>query len=211
MDAEKESLGEAESLSWHQVGKEERTREATTSGGQNAPKNRFQNAAVGQLHRAKQCVWYGDLSKADMMEPAAEGPKDSCSQDEMRSISDSDNQLRRGLLETWHSNYGLDRKVWNRYNGAFSPWRRLQGTWCLWKNSVCPTVRMHVHRHHGRIEKVCVRSEGTPRVRRKRPRQRWTETEGPRVDIGRSVGMCKEVDSSRVVVPKDITVSKRDF
>lgn len=31
------------------------------------------------------------------------------------------------------------------------------------------------------------------------------------MDVGRSVGMCKEVDSSRVVVPKDITVSKRDF
>jgi len=47
LDAEKESLGGAGSLSWHQVGKEERTREATTSGGQDAPKNRFQSVAVG--------------------------------------------------------------------------------------------------------------------------------------------------------------------
>lgn len=77
LDAEKERLGESGSLSWHQVGKGERTRAATTSGGRDAPTNRFQNVAVGQLQRTKQCVWDGDLRKADMMEPAVEGHKDS--------------------------------------------------------------------------------------------------------------------------------------
>lgn len=77
LDAEKESLGEAGSLSWHQVGKGGKTRAATTSGGQDAPTSRFQNVAVGQLQRTKQCVWDGDLRKADMMESAVEGHKDS--------------------------------------------------------------------------------------------------------------------------------------
>ena len=45
----------------------------------------------------------------------------------MRSIGDKDNQLRKGLLEMRHSNNGLERKVWNRYDGAFLPWRGLQG------------------------------------------------------------------------------------
>ena len=75
LDAEKESLGGAGSLSWHQVGKEERTREATTSGDQDAPKNRLQSVAVGQLHRTKQHVWEGDLSKADMIDTGFPAPQ----------------------------------------------------------------------------------------------------------------------------------------
>ena len=211
LDAEKESLGGAGSLSWHQVGKEERTREATTSGDQDAPKNRLQSVAVGQLHRTKQHVWEGDLSKADMIEPAVDGRKDSWSQDEMRSISDEDNQLQKGLLEMWHSNNGLERSL-----------EQIQ--WCL----------LALERAAGEVvspeklslsysEDACVQTswayrEGLSvkwrhsiacdRRDQDRGRQRRRDLE---LDVDKSVEMCKEIDSSRVVVPKNITVSKRDF